>query len=331
MHRSSPEQIQRNFDPWIFDARTDLLAIANCYWPLLLLPGVVVADRDGPLDFLQTYFLSSPHRWITLFLVALDSTRRVGNGRRMVLSALLAAAVIGSIQSRFGFLLCLLWIDFVWNAWHFASQHSGVLAIYARKSGSHLPGSLKYLMRCSFASIILMIPLHNELHGIYGTSVKLMICGTILLMTPYFFDDSIRRSRSSVIYFASVWSLYAAILACTLSERYLVANSVFFAASTFHAVEYLAIVSRYVISKESIANNVIPHEAIGFSLNWSTRLTGFLLAFGLVLFQLQTKWPEFSASVNLWAAFLHYAFDGWIWKLRNPATARLVTAVEIVR
>jgi hypothetical protein len=26
-------------------------------------------------------------------------------------------------------------------------------------------------------------------------------------------------------------------------------------------------------------------------------------------------------GLNLWAAFVHYAFDGMIWKLRRPETA----------
>jgi len=331
VHRSSPEQGNRIFDPWIFDARTDLLAIANLYWPLLIIPGLVVADRNGPLDFLQTYFISTPHRWITLILVVLDPTRRTGNRRRMVLAAFLAAALIGSIRARFGFLLCLLWIDFAWNAWHFASQHAGVLAIYARKNGSYLPGTLKYLMRISFTSIILLIPLHSELQGIFGEALKLMICSTIILMTPFVFDASIRQSQSSAIFFASVLSLYTAILACTLTDRFVAANALFFAASTFHAIEYLSIVSRYVISKETAVSHEFPHLTTGFSINWTTRLIGFLLTCGFVLYQLQTNWPEVSASVNLWAAFLHYAFDGWIWKLRNPTTARLVTAIESVR
>jgi hypothetical protein len=27
-------------------------------------------------------------------------------------------------------------------------------------------------------------------------------------------------------------------------------------------------------------------------------------------------------AVNLWAAFLHYTYDGFIWKLRKPETAK---------
>jgi hypothetical protein len=33
-------------------------------------------------------------------------------------------------------------------------------------------------------------------------------------------------------------------------------------------------------------------------------------------------------GLNLWAAFTHYAFDGVIWKLRRPETARVLGATN---
>ena len=37
---------------------------------------------------------------------------------------------------------------------------------------------------------------------------------------------------------------------------------------------------------------------------------------------------ELWAAINIWVAFLHYAYDGMIWKLRRPETARSL-GVEI--
>jgi hypothetical protein len=31
-------------------------------------------------------------------------------------------------------------------------------------------------------------------------------------------------------------------------------------------------------------------------------------------------------GANIWAAFLHYAYDGMIWKLRRPETAKALGA-----
>ena len=34
---------------------------------------------------------------------------------------------------------CLILADFIWNAWHFASQHGGILRIYGRMGGGGRP------------------------------------------------------------------------------------------------------------------------------------------------------------------------------------------------
>ena len=36
--------------------------------------------------------------------------------------------------------------------------------------------------------------------------------------------------------------------------------------------------------------------------------------------------PAWWIGLNLWAALLHYAYDGMIWKLRRPATAQALGA-----
>jgi hypothetical protein len=44
--------------------------------------------------------------------------------------------------------------------------------------------------------------------------------------------------------------------------------------------------------------------------------------FGLSAVVLQRLGAEVWLGLNLWAAFLHYAYDGMIWKLRRSDTAR---------
>src|SRR4051794_6488065 len=62
--------------PWLVGPWFDLLFVANVLWPL-----VVLLALDGrswvnrPLTVLQVYFLSTPHRWITLALVFGDRDR----------------------------------------------------------------------------------------------------------------------------------------------------------------------------------------------------------------------------------------------------------------
>src|SRR5262245_11838859 len=121
--------------PWLVGPWSDSLLIANVAWPLLLLlqVGEGFSGREG-LQFWQIYFITTPHRWITLALVFLDRERFAQ--RRLAFVAIGATAVIAVLGVRVatGTLTCLLTIDYLWNAWHFASQHHGIYRIYQRKS-----------------------------------------------------------------------------------------------------------------------------------------------------------------------------------------------------
>src|SRR5687768_5427067 len=122
-------------DPWLIGPGYDALLIANVAWPLLLLMqvGEGFAGRDG-LAFWQVYFLTVPHRWITLGLVFFDRERF--SERRWLFLGIGAAAIAICLGVRLttGALVCLLTVDYLWNAWHFASQHHGIYRIYDRRS-----------------------------------------------------------------------------------------------------------------------------------------------------------------------------------------------------
>ena len=122
---------------WIVSPVFDLFFLANLGWLILLVPGISHADTG--IDFWQVYFLSLPHRWVTLVLVVTDRDRRDGRGRTLSVIAALAAVVVVGAYFGTGAFLCLAMIDYVWNAWHFGSQHAGVLRMYTRKIGGGWP------------------------------------------------------------------------------------------------------------------------------------------------------------------------------------------------
>src|SRR5947209_562744 len=124
---------------WIVSPAFDLLFLANLPWLLALVPGFVAAEGTPHIAFWQLYFLTTPHRWITLFLVALDPDRREGRPRRFLVIALLGLVAVLSVKLTTGAFVCLLLVDYLWNGWHFASQHFGVLRIYSRKAGGGWP------------------------------------------------------------------------------------------------------------------------------------------------------------------------------------------------
>ncbi len=123
---------------------------ANLGWLLLLLPGFAT-QSDTAIDFWQIYFLTLPHRWITLVLVVTDGDRRGNRSRILALVAGLAAVFVLGAYLGTGAFLCLAFIDYIWNGWHFGSQHAGVLRMYSRKVG----GGSEWLERWGIRGFIL--------------------------------------------------------------------------------------------------------------------------------------------------------------------------------
>src|SRR5437899_982418 len=105
---------------WIVSPAFDLLFLANLPWLLALLPGFVAAEGTPHIAFWQLYFLTTPHRWITLFLVALDPDRREGRSGRFVALALLGLVTVAGVKLAPGGFGCLLLVDYLSNCWHFA-------------------------------------------------------------------------------------------------------------------------------------------------------------------------------------------------------------------
>lgn len=102
-------------------------------------------------------FLTTPHRWITLILVATDPDRRGGRSWLFVSIALIALVVVLGEYIWTGRFWCLAVIDYVWNYWHY-DQHGGVFRMYSRAKraaavrGSK-PGACGYLFfipRCGW-------------------------------------------------------------------------------------------------------------------------------------------------------------------------------------
>jgi hypothetical protein len=97
------------------------------------------------------------------------------------------------------------------------------------------------------------------------------------------------------------------------------------AASAFHAVEYLGLVSFYAGQRKHVGSESTFRK---LAQQWGGLLVGYMLAVGLLGYGLSKEWAPWWIGLNLWAAFLHYAYDGMIWKLRLPATAKSLGAVS---
>ena len=319
---------------WVVSPAFDLLFLANVAWPLLLLaaaafPGFVRDDSRLQTEFWAVYFLITPHRWITLFLVTADRDRRDGRGKLFVALAVVAALLVGGVWAVTGSLTCLLLIDYAWNSWHFASQHQGVLRMYAKKAG----GGPEWLERHALRAFIVYTLLRtagwttgwleadSHLKGWLNTVdlVMLAVPGAVLVVNLIGF----RRGRfGKLCYLVSLLTLYAGLLLCLRNDWRTGVFAMTAASSTFHAVEYLAVVSHYAQRRKAVGSAGLFRE---MAKQWLVVFAVYLVTLGLI-----GVWADKTGgwvvrawlALNVWSAFLHYTYDGFIWKLRKLATAQ---------
>jgi hypothetical protein len=92
------------------------------------------------------------------------------------------------------------------------------------------------------------------------------------------------------------------------------------ASSLFHAVEYLAVVTHYALRRRTIGSEGAFRI---MARNWFRVLSLYLITLGVLAATVEAKAvPDWWIGLNVGVAFLHYAYDGMIWKLRRPATAQ---------
>jgi hypothetical protein len=312
---------------WVVSPAFDLLFLANLGWLLLLLPGLATR-ADTAVDFWQVYFLTLPHRWLTLVLVVADADRRGGRGRRLTAVALALAAVVVAGAVATDTLLCLVVVDFVWNAWHFGSQHAGVLRMYARKVGGGVPWLERWGVRLfvTYAAVRAAGwltgwagPDSPFLAALRAADLAVLVVPAALLVTNL--AGATRDRVGKLAYLSSVCALYTGFVLSLRAEA--PGWVVLFAAagSMFHAVEYLAVVTHYARRRREVGSGGAFRVLARY---WLFFLGAYVLVLGtagVLLSEPDSGLAEFWAALNLWAAFVHYAYDGMIWKLRRPETA----------
>jgi hypothetical protein len=315
---------------WLIGPWFDALLIANVAWPLLLFLQLEegFSGRDG-ISFWQIYFITTPHRWITLALVFLDR-ERFGERRLAFLGvAAVATAVCLGVRLTTGALTCLLAIDYVWNAWHFASQHHGIYRIYGRLSdpGAALSpawlGIEKWSLRLFLLYVILRVaggtwswPEWDRwlARGDYlATIVPLaLVAADLARFRP--------GGQGRSLYLASVCGLYLALLWAVHAQRPALVLSLATASALFHAIEYLSLVGWSVQKRHAAAG-----QRMGFlgwlAPRWAIAMGVFLLVLGVGGWLMDQRWLEVWLTVNVIVAFLHYAYDGMIWRSRSSAKA----------
>lgn len=322
--RAVPAVGRRN---WLVDPWFDLFFIINVAWPLLL----VVQWSDGfqgraGLQFWQVYFVTTPHRWITLAIVFLDRQRF--QQRPKVFVAWLAIIVAGcaAVQLSTGTLTCLLAVDYAWNAWHFAAQHHGIYRIYCRLTDTAAGWPVfieRWVLRLFLLYVTLRVAIatwsNSEWQPIFDVADWLVPAGPLALLLR----DCVSFQRVSVgrlAYLLSISALYGSLLWAVHTRRPAVVLSLTTASAMFHAVEYLAIVTWSVQRRDELSRRSMGWLGM-LASQWLIVLASYLMVLGSAAWFMDQMWTQAWLFLNVIAAFLHYTYDGLIWRHR-PATPR---------
>ena len=309
--------------PWLVGPWFDALLIANIAWPLVLFAQLGEGFYGGEgVQFWQLYFITTPHRWITLFIVFLDRERF--RERKVAFVALAAgfAAICLGVRLTTGTLTCLLTIDYVWNAWHFASQHHGIYRIYARRSPPAPTTAVtieKWLMRAFLLYVILRVAGATWPHAAWEAGLQRLDWAVLAVPAWLVVKDFMStRSGSSGrrLYLVSVCALYVSLLAAVHLRQPALILSLATASALFHAIEYLALVS-WATRQRHAARPAQMGLLGNIAARWLFALAGFVLILGAAGWLLDQHLMQSWLLLNVIVAFLHYAYDGLIWRQRG--------------
>ena len=316
---------------WLVGPWFDLLFLANLAWPVAVLLALLrPLDDANPISFFQVYFLSTPHRWITLVLVFCDSDRFWkepakfgGLALGLILMGLGLVAVAGLVPFAANSLMLLMMLDYIWNAWHFAAQHAGISRIYGRitRPEQSLPHAEfeKMALRTLVLWVFFRFAVHMAIMSPYGANVHWIrpwlpwIDPLALGPAAVLLYREVKAYRPQclgrLLYISSVIAVYTAQLIAIRLEDTAWMVAFFFAGAIFHAVEYLAICNwsvqkrttgiwHYQVTRTGLA--VVVFMAILGAANY------FVNAQSVYAWQLMT----------LLVSLLHYAYDGIIWRAK---------------
>ena len=313
---------------WILGPWWDALLLANLAWPLVFLIACAGTGFDGRagLQFWQINFVTTPHRWLTLLVVLLDRQRL--RERPLVFAGIAAGVVavcVGTLLTT-GALTCLLAVDYVWNAWHFAAQHHGIYRLYLHRSGWRPTGGLavdKLLLRGFLLYVTLRVA--GGTWSLAELEVWLRRCDWLAPLAPVWLLIAEWRRPISVaaggqLYLTSVCGLYLALLAAVHLQQPGLVLALATASALFHAVEYLALMG-WSVQQRSAAHG----DQLGW-LHWcagagAVLLLAYIIAFGVGGWLIEQQWFEAWLLLNVIAAFLHYAYDGLIWRRPRQGVA----------
>jgi hypothetical protein len=288
--------------------------------PEFMLPALLVL-----VVFLANYV----HRHLTFVLVYADKVQ-FRSRRTTYLALPLFMALITAGFVHFNVFVVLLTLSVVWTMYHSVAQKYGLTRIYARKAGYGKPWLDRAVIFSWFAYLVFaladkekdtllkfsagqtILDYIGDYVGLMGLASYMVLAVALFFTLIYLITEYRNRHRISIpknLYMLSVLLLYMIFL------YDMVIGYIVFAFS--HGVEYIALVNMYVKKKYTPST-----AASSLLARASRRLAVYSGLFSLAIIALSLIGMTYDrglfSTYIVGSSFLHFLYDGWIWKLRQP-------------
>lgn len=247
----------------------------------------------------------------------------------------------------------LLLLVFLWDIWHVLMQHYGFMRIYDAKMGvtDSKTARLDWGVSLSwYVTAIAWSPhyVHDLFYRVFSSGVPVVPAGLVKAVTWGLAALSV---LVTVLYVAHQWRRrmnlrkLATLAAFLFASWYLYAGIRDFVAgfaiwSAFHCLQYFGIVWAYNRNRREREGALAGWAEAMFAPRplWVACYAAVILAYGAVNYS--TQWiadetaRRWLMSFVITSGALHYYYDAFIWKIREPETARwlkLPAAAGIMR
>jgi hypothetical protein len=309
---------------WIVSPLFDICFFTNFYWVLAFLPLYASADGTPYIQFWMAYFLATPHRWLTLVVAITDRDRRYGQTWLFVAIAIFFAALIGFTLWATGDFRSLFLFYTLFLGWHFAGQHVVILKIYSGKSVEGIRWMETWLpMVFIIYTNVRLIAFFEHLFRFQWLSI-LPIVDVMMLAIPIVLLGtelaSVSRQRlPKLLYMFSFLTMWSAVLWAAHLQRNVLCAVLLAAVTVYHSVEYLAMVSYYAWRRCEVGSDGLFRV---MARNWTIVFAWYVIGCGLLYSIGNAFFVVACYAVNTWASLLHCAYDGIMWRVRDPDTAK---------
>ncbi len=316
---------------WIKNPTTDL-TFFDFGWILVLLPLVILKEHLG-IIILSVLIVSYIHRHYTFALVYGDK-EEFEKRKQIYVFLPIIAALVTIFSIYLDAFKILLVASVLWTVYHTITQKYGITRIYSRKAGYGEAWIEKGLIYSWFVYIFFVLvgrekEVINQYQAgrvilnyvsdylSYLTVALYFFLSIAVLFTLLFvyqeFKNRHQISTAKILYVVSILLLYS------LFFYSLIVGYIVFAFS--HALEYIAFVNIFVNSKYKKRPDSRSALATASKKQW---LYSSLFSLGIVaicLLGIMLNENAFEIYI-VGSSFLHFIYDGLIWKVRRPEVGK---------